>query len=38
VGERVAAVLRGHGWQSTTLSTITKRSTAIICLMARPAA
>jgi cyclopropane fatty-acyl-phospholipid synthase-like methyltransferase len=37
VGERVASVLSGHGWDSTTVSTTTKRSTAIVGLVARAA-
>jgi cyclopropane fatty-acyl-phospholipid synthase-like methyltransferase len=37
VGERVGAVLSGHGWQSSTVRTTTKRSTAIVGLVASPA-
>jgi SAM-dependent methyltransferase len=35
VAERVSSVLGGHGWQSTTSSVLTRRSTAIVCLRAR---
>jgi cyclopropane fatty-acyl-phospholipid synthase-like methyltransferase len=36
IADRVSTVLSGHGFTSNTLSTTTKRSTAIVCLVARP--
>lgn len=36
IGERVSSVLNGHGWSCETMSTTTKKSTAMVCLQARP--
>jgi ubiquinone/menaquinone biosynthesis C-methylase UbiE len=34
IAERVGSVLSGHGWDATTSSILTRRSTAVICLRA----